>query len=142
MPFLTNLHRAQITNKLCSCCPTDSLSFLKIQHFSVGKSEIYRIFYQYFSKHFLHSSLVSDSIIQCLKKLYVRNFSKIFYVKNTKQLFFATPICNKDHNAASVLDNSCRANKPMFRAHFSNDSNVDRLLCSECIFSTILVPTN
>ncbi len=42
------------------------------------------------------------------------------------QLFFAAAICNKDHNAASALDDSCRANKPMFRARFSDDFSTNR----------------
>ena len=41
------------------------------------------------------------------------------------QLFLAATIFNKDHNAANTLDNFCRANKPMFRAHFSDGFSID-----------------
>ena len=58
------------------------------------------------------------------------------------QLFVAAAICNKDHNAAKVLDNFCRANKPMFRAHFSDDFSVHRLPIFRAHFSDVLALTD
>ena len=51
------------------------------------------------------------------------------------QLFLAAAICNNDHNAANALDNFCRANKPMFRVHFSDGFSVHRLPIFRAHFS-------
>ena len=75
-----------------------------------------------FQEHFVHSTLVtiwSASVPSAI-------FQRFFASKSAMQLFLAATICNKDHNAAKALDNFCRANKPMFRAHFSDDFSADR----------------
>ena len=113
--------QAWITNKLCSRRPTDSFSILKIRHFSVGKSENHRTFYQYFS---IHSALVYDFD----QPLFHPQFFKDFLRQKALCNCFQQPrYRNKDHNAElkRLIIFAARTN-----------------LCSERIFPIILASTD